>query len=60
MKNFDEIIKESVLDIITSMTDAEIRNLVETWMLEYGDDVACMVADRVRKIAESVLFDLPF
>lgn len=60
MKNFDEIIKESVLDIITSMTDAEIRNLVETWMLEYGDGVACMIADRVRKIAESVLFDLPF
>lgn len=60
MKNFDEIIKESVLNIITSMTDAEIRNLVETWMLEYGDGVACMIADRVRKIAESVLFDLPF
>ena len=60
MKNFDEIIKESVLNIITSMTDAEIRNLVETWMLEYGDGVACMVADRVREIAESVLFDLPF
>ena len=60
MKNFDEIIKESVLNIITSMTDAEIRNLVETWLLEHGDGVACMVADRVRKIAESVLFDLPF
>lgn len=60
MKNFDEIIKESVLNIITSMTDAEIRNLVETWMLEYGDGVTCMIADRVRKIAESVLFDLPF
>lgn len=60
MRNFDEIIHDALMDAITSMTDTEIRNLVETYLLEHGDDVLRMVADRVRKTVESVLFDLPF
>lgn len=60
MRNFDEIIHDAVMDTIMSMTDTEIRNLVETYLLGHGDDVSCMVADRVRKTVESVLFDLPF
>lgn len=60
MRNFDEIIHDALTDTIMSMTDTEIRNLVETYLLEHGDDVSRMVADRVRKTVESVLFDLPF
>lgn len=61
MRNFDDIIHDALADTIASMTDTEIRNLVETYLLEHGDEVVSrMIADRVRKTVESVLFDLPF
>ena len=60
MKNIEDIIRAAVEDILRSMTETEIRNMVETWIAEHPDAVADMVADRVRKVAESVLFDLPF
>ena len=60
MNNMDDIIRNAVEDILRSMTDTEIRNMVETWVALHPIEIGNMVEDRIRKIAESVLYDLPF
>ena len=60
MNNMDNIIRNAVEDILRSMTETEIRNMVETWITLHPVEIANMVEDRIRKIAESALYDLPF
>ena len=60
MQNMDNIIRNAIEDILHDMTETEIRNMVETYITLHPVEIANMIEGRIRKIAESVLYDLPF